>query len=366
MSPRKKSLAKPETNMVKPLMQPDKTRRVSMRDIAKAVGVSVSAVSLAIKSSPRVSEGMRQKIQEKIKEMGYQPDPMLAALCHYRRSRSTAPIGAELAWINCWPDPKKLRSYREFDYYWQGALEEARQSGFRLESFNLKECETFERLEKILRARNIRGILIPPHGALNINWGDFRWDDYCTIRFGHSVQHPRVHIVASDQLMDGTIAFENIWNKGYRRIAYVATRGSSVKTARFSAGFLQGQLKVEAKLKLQPLLLDEVDYQKDEKTFLSWLRKTKPDAIFTDLAYLPRMLTKAGYRVPQDIGLVATSVLDGNASAGIDQNSREIGKAAIQMLISLINHNERGIPDICRELLIEGSWKDGDSLPSKT
>jgi LacI family transcriptional regulator len=129
---------------------------------------------------------------------------------------------------------------------------------------------------------------------------------------------------------------------------------------------LQGQLKVESKLKLQPLLLDEVDYQKDEKTFLSWLRKTKPDAIFTDLAYLPRMLTKAGYRVPQDIGLVATSVLDGNASAGIDQNSREIGKAAIQMLISLINHNERGIPDICRELLIEGSWKDGDSLPSKT
>ena len=351
-----------------PSLKPDLAepiRRISMRDIAKAVGVSVSAVSLAIKNSPRVSEKVRQKIQEKIRELGYQPDPMLAALSHYRRSKICSPVTAELAWINCWPDPKKLRSFREFDYYWQGAFEEAKLNGFRLESFNLKECETIERLDKILRARNIRGILIPPHGARSINWGDFRWDDYCIIRFGHSVQNPPAHIVTSNQLSDGMIAFENIWNKGYRRIAYVATLGSSVKTARFSAGFLQGQLKVEAKLKLQPLLLEEINFQKDEKLFLTWLCKTKPDAIFTDLPYMHRMLTKAGYRVPGDIGLAATSVLDGNASAGIDQNSREIGKAAIQMLISLINHNERGIPKICRELLIAGSWQDGDTLPSK-
>jgi len=58
-------------------------------------------------------------------------------------------------------------------------------------------------------------------------------------------------------------------------------------------------------------------------------------------------------------------VLDGNASAGIDQNSRETGKAAIQMLISLLNHHERGIPEICRELLIEGRWVPGATLPAK-
>ncbi len=336
-----------------------------MRDIAKAVGVSVVAVSLALKNSPRVSKGMRQKIQEKMEEMGYHPDPMLAALCHYRRSKSSHPIGAELAWINCWPEPRKLRSYREFDFYWQGAFEEAQRNGFRLEAFNLKDCGTLERVESILRARNVRGILIPPHGALNLNWGDFRWDDYCVIRFGHSVQNPPVHIIASDQLTDGMMAFENMWNRGYRRIAFVAMRGSSIRTARFSAGFLQGQLKVEAKLKLPPLLLDEINQQADEKMLRSWLRKTKPDAIFTDLASLQSMLTKAGYQVPGDIALAATSVLDGNASAGIDQSSKEIGKAAIQMLISLINHNERGIPKICRELLVQGTWKDGDTLPSK-
>ncbi len=349
-----------------PAIQPDKTRRVSMRDVAKAVGVSVSAVSLALKNSPRVSENMRQKIQAAIQEMGYQPDPMLAALCHYRRSRSSSPISSELAWINCWPDPKQLRSYREFDFYWQGAFEEARRCGFRLEEFCLKEFESFSRLEKILRARNICGILIPPRRALGLDWGDFHWDDFCIVRFGHSVAHPRAHLVTSDQLTDGMIAFENIWNKGYRRIAYVTTRDTACVGTRFSAGFLLGQLKVQAGAQLQPLLLsDEKNPVQDQKQLASWLRKARPDAIFTDISYLPGLLAKCGYHVPKDIGLAVTSVLDGNARAGIDQNSKEIGKAAIQLLISLINHNERGIPEICRELLIEGRWTDGDTLPFK-
>src|SRR5450756_494482 len=160
MPPRKSPPVKPVKDITRPLLQSGKAGRVSMHDVAKAVGVSVSAVSLAIKNSRRVSEAMRQKIQDKMQEMGYQPDPMLAALCHYRRSKASAPIGAELAWINCWPAPGKLRSYHEFDLYWQGALAEAKSCGFRLEEFCLAECKTFTRLEAILRARNIQGILI--------------------------------------------------------------------------------------------------------------------------------------------------------------------------------------------------------------
>jgi LacI family transcriptional regulator len=77
------------------------------------------------------------------------------------------------------------------------------------------------------------------------------------------------------------------------------------------------------------------------------------------------MLGQAGYRVPRDIGLAVLSVLDGNADAGINQNSAVIGEAAVQMLISLIHHNERGIPKVCRELLVEGEWVDGRTLPPR-
>jgi len=37
----------------------------------------------------------------------------------------------------------------------------------------------------------------------------------------------------------------------------------------------------------------------------------------------------------------------------------------VQMMVSLINQNDRGVPKICREMLIEGRWVDGPTLPSK-
>jgi hypothetical protein len=58
-------------------------------------------------------------------------------------------------------------------------------------------------------------------------------------------------------------------------------------------------------------------------------------------------------------------VLDGNADAGIYQNSLEIGRAAVQLLISLIHLNQLGIPEVCREVLIEGRWQDGRTLPPR-
>ncbi|MEK7781359.1 MAG: substrate-binding domain-containing protein [Verrucomicrobiota bacterium] len=92
----------------------------------------------------------------------------------------------------------------------------------------------------------------------------------------------------------------------------------------------------------------------------------KPDAILTDVSALRVWLTKLKYRVPEDIGLAALSVPDGGADAAIDQNSREIGRAAVQTLISLIHHNERGIPQVPREVLVSGRWVDGSTLPAKT
>jgi LacI family transcriptional regulator len=58
-------------------------------------------------------------------------------------------------------------------------------------------------------------------------------------------------------------------------------------------------------------------------------------------------------------------VLDGHADAGIYQNSLEVGSAGVQLLISLLHHNQRGIPEIPREVLVPGRWVDGSTLPPK-
>jgi DNA-binding LacI/PurR family transcriptional regulator len=340
-----------------------KRPRVTVRDIARRLQVSHATVSRSLRDDRRISEAMRQQVRDAAKAMGYRPDPVLAALAQYRRGNAKAPICAELAWINCHPEPKRLRTYKEFDNYWLGAEEESERCGFRLEEFILDQQFTPGRLEKILLARNIQGILLSPCGGTTPQWDDFNWDNFCVVRFGHSVAHPRAHLVTSDQLTDGLIAYENMWQQGYRRIGLVSLPKS---VTRFGAGYLFNQMRLSPGTRIPPLIFPEIH---DEKTrcriIKSWLSQHQPDAILTDVGQMRGTVAKVGYEVPADLGLAVFSVLDGGADAGIDQNSREIGRAAVQMLISLINHNERGIPDICRELLIEGRWVNGSTLPLK-
>ena len=336
--------------------------RVTLRDLARQLGVSHTTVSRALRDDPQVSKAMRQRIKKTSLAIGYRPDPMLSALAHYRKGRKTAPISAELAWINHWPNPKTLRSFKEFDLYWKGAFAEADRSGFRLEEFTLKVGD-LERLGRILRARNIRGILLPPRGDAPLDYQQFDWEDFCIVRFGHSIAYPHAHLVSSDQLTDGLIAFENIWQNGYRRIG-LAT--SAKMHTRFSAGFYLGQMKWSPEVRLPTLVLNQMRSEEDKSLLKTWLKANRPDAILTDVSELRGLLSAVGWEVPHAVGLAALSVLDGNADAGINQNSHEIGRTAVQLLISLINHNERGIPNICRELLVEGSWVNGCTLPQKT
>lgn len=334
---------------------------VSLRDIARHLNLSHSTVSRALRDDPRISAGTRAQVHTFARTQGYQPDPMLAALASYRRQRQERLIQAELAWINGWPTPQRLRSYREFDAYWRGAAAEAEKRGFRLSEFVLNRRMPARRLAAIFHARNIQGILLPPHGSVALDWDDFPWDAFSVVRFGHSVSTPRAHVVASNQLANGMLAFQKTWERGYRRIGLAI---SAVAATRFSAGYLFARMKIAPIRVVPPLILSLEEPGTDRRQLISWVRDRRPDAILTDLPLVP-LLREAGCRVPDDVGVATFSILDGGVDAGIDQNSEEIGRAALQLLASLVEHRERGIPATTRELLIDGRWADGASLPAK-
>ena len=334
-----------------------------MRDIARRLAIDQSTVSLALRNHPRISEELRLKVSETAKEMGYRPDAMLSALAHYRRAHIEKPVTAELAWINRWSPPSLLRGHREFDAYWRGAAETARLNGFDLEEFAVGPGLSLDQLNKVLKARNIHGLLIPPaRGALD--WAGLEWERYAVVRFGYTNNNLPVHSVTIDQLSAGLLAFEKAYEKGYRRIGY-ATGWRQALASRFAAGFLFGQARCPEAVPLPILSIAEADRAGDVKKLGAWLKKTKADAIFTTIGNMRELLGEAGYRVPQDIGLIASTVLDSDSDTGIDQNGKELGKIAVETLISLINHDHRGIPQVCRMNSVQVQWVEGTCLPSR-
>jgi LacI family transcriptional regulator len=340
--------------------------RVTIRDIAVKLGVSHVTVSLALKDSSRISKARREQVQALAKEMGYRPDPILSSLVVYRQSKRPAHIHSAIAWINHWAHPEALRKIREFNAYWSGASAAAERFGYRLDEFVWQPDFTPQRFETILQTRNVRGVLIPPHPD-QPDWGTFHWDNFSVIRFGLSVRSPYSHIVTSDHLRSIVSAMEKIHAYGYERIGFVVPGDFDLRLGgNWTGGYYAAQKLLDLTHLLPPLISNQtVAMPVFAQKFKQWFEKHKPDAILTVDGRVPDALKQLNVRIPQDVAVAATSVVDIPVTAGINQNSEEIGRVAVETLISLINSNDRGKPTVPRRILVEGTWVDGASLPNR-
>jgi DNA-binding LacI/PurR family transcriptional regulator len=330
------------------------------------MGVSVMTVSLALRGHPKIPAVRRAEVLLAAERMGYRPNPNAAALAQQRRHSMAHTVCAELAWINLWREPTRLRGYKEFDLYWRGALSAAERHGFRLEEFDVGPNLPFRQLERILRARNIQGILIPPHGGMAGAAPDrssMDWSGYSIVRFGYGLPDLPAHVVAGNHIQGTLLACEKIRELGYRRIGYSCFVGSSM---RGKAGVYLFQMNHPVAERLPVHVIEHTVSRKENLRRLEvWIRKNRPDAIFSEVAEMRGMLAELGYAVPGEIGLAATSVLDGGVDAGINQHSEEVGAAAVETLLELIYRNEIGLPKLCREVLVDGGWQDGSTLPPR-
>ncbi len=335
----------------------------TQKELAKALGMAQSTVSMALRGHPSITGRTREQVLQAAASMGYRPNPTGTALAHLRQTSTVSPVQASMAWINGWTVPSKLRSYREFDLYWQGAAQEAAEHGYRLDEFVVGPDLPLPKLERILRTRNVRGLLVPP-GPMPQGWEGFDWGRFSVVRLSHLPDPGEFApcAVVGDQTSNALVAVRNIRRKGYRRIGFA---GNSDGRRGFAAGFLWGQQEISEDLRVPPLLMANDDPGPWEKHFCKWFVTHRPDAVLTDIPEVPAALSRLGVRVPEDVGVAALGILDCPVSAGIDQNSREIGRSAVQMLHALIKDGALGLPHIHRELLVKGTWVDGDSLPDR-
>lgn len=338
--------------------------RIMQRDIAFALGISQVAVSLALRNSPRVSEERRKQVQLFAEKIGYRPNPLATALAHSRQRGEQQPMQAALAWVNCWPEPGKLRKYRAFDEYWRGAKAAAEKLGYRLEEFLCNQQFTPERLEAMLVARGIQGILIPPQSG-QPDWGQFDWSRFSMVRLGRSPEKPCAHVVIADHVRNTLLAVEKMRSLGYRRIGFAGFDNVWDRRWLFDAGFLRAQMEMSPQDRVPVLCLDAIQPRDSQPKLERWLKEEKPDGVLTACLELPEMLEACGYKVPDDLGLAALSVSDFTINAGIDQNSVEIGRVGILALNSLIHDNEHGESAQFRQTLIPGTWVDGSMLPPR-
>jgi LacI family transcriptional regulator len=235
-------------------------------------------------------------------------------------------VRGAIAWINAWGSPDKLRAHPEVDGYWRGAGDAAMNCGYRLEEFRLGTEFSPARLHQVLETRNIRGILLPPHGRF-AKWRDFPWESYAIVTLGHVAEGPAGHRVAPATAANLVLALRRIRERGYRRIGCLAD--SSVLRC---AGHALENSMPEART--VPLLdLAGVPESKVASRVGGWIRCHRLDAVLADDPATARRVEEAGFSVPGD---VAVATLARAGDAGIDPGSEEIGRTGIQMLDAMM------------------------------
>jgi len=273
-------------------------KHVSLKDLAKELGVSISTVSRALKDHPDISPELTKKIQQLAAEWNYTPNPLAMGLLR----QQTKMIGVIV--------PDIVTHF--YSSIISGIEEVAKEHGYFIVIASSNESleKEIESVENLLKSR-VEGLIVCVSQETN------RCDHFERListeiplvffdRICESLEVPSV-------IADGIDASEKIvrhfYENGYKRIAYISGPNHLNISRTRKEGYLNG-LK-ECGLNFNPDYLIECDLGAEDATratkeLLS--RKVLPDAIFglNDTIAFAAMkeIKKRGLKIPDDIALV--------------------------------------------------------------
>lgn len=335
------------------------SNRVTIRDIAELAGVHFTTVGLALRNSPRISVETRAKVRAVAERLGYQPDPMLSALNAYRQTKRRPHFQATIAWINNWPERATLLRNADFFEYHLGAVERARELGYEIDEFWLREKGmTLAKLRRIFKARNIQGVIMAPQPEPNIEI-DFDFAGLSAISLSYSLKRPALHVVSNHHFRSMRLMLTHLEELGFNRIGLAVARGWDEKVG---LSWLGGLL-VSCEVSRRPLEIIQLDHNPAAPRLLAdQIRKTKPDVIVSHRQVYDQLLGQK-VRIPDEVGFANLSV-EHNARhiSGVYQNSLQIGRKAVDQVVDMLHRGETGVPAQPSHLLIDGVWQPGTTL----
>ena len=328
--------------------------RTLLKDIALRAGVHQATVSRALRDDARIRPEVRERLRRLADEMGYAPDPHLRALAKYRASRQPAGLRGRMAWLTNFPRRDGWRRHEKLEYL-AGARRRAAALGYDIEPVWAREPGvTPGRLNRILRARGIGGLLLPPQPEADTRLG-LDLTGLAAVSFGHGLAEPRLHVVHSNHYRSMQTLLGQLSGAGYRRpgLALTALTSHNVNGG-WLAAYLHAAHEVGGTWPA-PLLGDAWG----SRELLAWKRREKPDVIVSEREETLAWLREAGVWPPRGCGFALTARHPGQPDcSGMDENSELAGSAAVDLLAGMIERGETGTPTSPMDILIEARWRE--------
>jgi LacI family transcriptional regulator len=345
------------------ILKADMEKRVRLKDIAKEAGLSVSAVSMALKDDSTIAAKTIERVKRIARDMGYSPDPALSALSAYRTRLKVRSDFSVIGMVTNWSERDSWSQREESKEVIRGAKERAMELGYSLQVFWAREGGTSpKRFTQILKARGIRGLILAPFED-NDDVLDMGWNNFSVVTVSRPTNYAFFHHVVQNHYMDMTRCWESLSERGYSRVGLIVEREFALRWKhQWEAAHLYGCSR--SKENEHPIPILEVEGDQEGAMIRDWLKRHEPDAVINRSAHFHEALAAEGLSCPGDIGYLSLNVNDDIENAtGIRHRRDVIGAMAVDALNNLLHRNAKGPSDVITGTQVDGIWEEGETLP---
>lgn len=329
---------------------------VTLTAIAQRAGVSLATVSYALRKHPKIPAETRATVMRAAESLGYRPNPRVASLMAHIRGGRAGTARECLAFV--WVHTTKQESQEDpfLRSVFTGARSRAAQLGFGLEEFWTSDPGmTGRRLEQILRARGIVGVVFSPvmtdEETVTLDWD---WSVFASAVIGNVTWTPELHHAGHHHFLGMRLALRELEKIGLVRPAAVIERDANERSKHaWEAAFLTHHREVQS----APGLI-RIARAADFAATAAWLHTVKADSlVVSDGTLLDNPVLLPACR---KLGLrVFTLHWESSRAAtlgGVDQCYDRIAGHAVDLVATQLNVNETGVPDLPCLMLFPGRW----------
>ena len=314
----------------------------TLRTLARALGLSRTTISDALRGSPRVNAQTAERVRAAAKAAGYQSNPLTGTVMSLlRRSRSQEFRGV-LAAIEISDGPRPPHAVRYNESVLAGIAERASALAFKVDRFEIGPAGLrLSRLDAILQARGIHAMVILP--ALGFpDLAGLNWQRYTAVYVDYLIDNPPLHCVCSDHYHSMISLLQELYRRGYRRPGlFMEITHDERLHFRWEGAFLALQKYLPNITAVPALRLQTVTRDR----FVPWFRKYHPDVVLGHVPAAMGWMRECGARIPETNAFVClNSLRTGNDCAALDLQAPHLGARAVELVIGQLLHNEFGIP----------------------
>ncbi|GER85353.1 LacI family transcriptional regulator [Thermogemmatispora aurantia] len=324
----------------------------SIKEVARAAGVSTATVSRVLANSPHVRPALRERVLKAIKELEYRPNLIARSL----RAQQTTTIGLIVSDIR-----------NPFFTAISRAVEDTAYE----EGYSLILCNTDEDPKKesiylnVMRDANVAGVILSPTGPTAAGLRELE-AGFAVVVIDRSIPDADVDMVLLDNVDSAYRLTRHLLENGYQRIAAICGERSTTGRER-CAGYEQalrayGLLPTAELVRFVPPQI--------EAGYAAALRlldlPEPPEALLTTNSLLAagalEAIRERGLRIPDEVALVTfdettwASLVQPPITL-IEQPTYEIGKTATELLLQRVAEPERPTRRVILKgrLLVRGS-----------